>query len=60
MLKKVLSSHFMNAEQAILVNCNTLQTGYQKSPNHGVALNTKFLFPLLNTIKELKGSADFS
>lgn len=50
----------MNADQAILVNGNTLQTGSQISPNHRAALNTKFLFLLLNTIKELKGSAHFS
>lgn len=57
--KKVLSSHFMSADQAIFLNCNPLQTGYQISPNHRAALNTKFLFLLLNTIKELKRISGF-
>lgn len=56
---KVLSPHFMNAKQAISVNCNTLQTGFPISPNYQVVLDTKFLFLSLNTIKELKGSVYF-
>lgn len=58
--KKVLSFHFTNADQAVLVKCNTLQMGYQIRPNYQVVVDTKLLFLLLNTIKELKGSVYFS
>lgn len=50
----------MNVHQAVLVNCNTLQTGFQIHPNYQVVLDAKFLFLLLNAIKELKGSVYFS
>ena len=46
--------------QAVLVNCNTLQTGYQISPNYQVVPDTELLFLLLSVIKELKGSVYFS
>lgn len=45
--------------QAVLVNCNTLQAGYQISPNYQAVSDTKLLF-LLSIIKELKGSVYFS